>query len=388
MIKVLILCGVFAKANEAEVVENAKKAVEFSANIFQKKLIKGFQEIGVDIKVISAPFIGSYPNASNIRKFQGFREMQTEYTYVPFNNLWGIRNFSRAAALKSKLGPFIQDNCNEKLIIVYSPHTPFLDVAVFAKKQDPRIRICMVVPDLPQYMNLNKKIGWLYRIGKKYDIAKFNRLNRCVDSYVLLTEEMKYPLCVEKRPYIIVEGIVDPERLYADLPKKKVHKGKYIVYTGKMNQKFGVCDLVDTFVGLDDPDYRLILCGSGDAQSYIEEMSKKDTRIVYLGQVTPDEAQKWIMEADVLVNPRPNNEEYTKYSFPSKNIEYLLSGNPVVAYMLDGIPSIYEKCFFVAEEDVKCGLGQAILAALATEEEKKKYKFSIAAEHLKALVNE
>ena len=50
--------------------------------------------------------------------------------------------------------------------------------------------------------------------------------------------------------------------------------------------------------------------------------------------------------ADVLVNPRPNNEEYTKYSFPSKNIEYLMTGKPVVAYMLDGMPAHYKKFLY------------------------------------------
>ena len=54
-------------------------------------------------------------------------------------------------------------------------------------------------------------------------------------------------------------------------------------------------------------------------------------------------AGEWIRRADVLVNPRPNEGEYTKYSFPSKNIEYLLSGNPVVGYMLSGMPEDYRR---------------------------------------------
>ena len=382
----LILCGVFAKENEQEVISNAKRTVEFSANIFQKKLINGFCEIGADFEVISAPFIGSYPNASKMRKFQGFSNEQTEYTYVPFNNLWGIRNFSRATALKAKLNTFIQEECNEKLIVIYSPHTPFLDAAVFAKKQDARIRICMVVPDLPQYMNLNEHVSWIYRIGKKCDIARFNYLNTYVDSYVLLTEAMKEPLRVGLKPYLVVEGLVDSERLHMKLPKKEIRKETYIVYTGKMNRKFGVCDLVDAFADMVDPNYRLILCGSGDAEDYIQACAQKDKRIICFGQVAPDVAQEWIMKADVLVNPRPNNEEYTKYSFPSKNIEYLLSGNPVVAYMLDGMPTIYEKCFFVAEEDMKTGLGEAIIKALMAREEQKKYKFIVAYKHFRLLV--
>ena len=48
-------------------------------------------------------------------------------------------------------------------------------------------------------------------------------------------------------------------------------------------------------------------------------------------------------QATVLVNPRQNNEEFTKYSFPSKTMEYLASGVPVVAYKLDGIPDEYDE---------------------------------------------
>lgn len=54
---VLFLCGVFAKENEAEVIAQAKKSVEFSANQMQLKLIRGLKEV-TDTQVISAPLSG------------------------------------------------------------------------------------------------------------------------------------------------------------------------------------------------------------------------------------------------------------------------------------------------------------------------------------------
>lgn len=60
---VLFLCGVFAKENEVEVIAQAKKSVEFSANQMQLKLIRGLKE-AANTQVISAPFIGHYPNQS------------------------------------------------------------------------------------------------------------------------------------------------------------------------------------------------------------------------------------------------------------------------------------------------------------------------------------
>lgn len=352
--KILMLCGYFAKENEQEVIDNARAAVEFSANIFQKKLIKGFRDINADFEVISAPFIGAYPNASAIRNFKGFSECQNECTYVHFNNIWGIRNFSRAQALKKAVVSFAEDISSEKLILVYSAHTPFLEAAIFAKKKDPHIKVCLYVPDLPEYMNLSANRSKLYDIAKKYDIAVMTKLMKQVDSFVLLTEHMKERIPVGDKPYKVIEGIVTREEI-ADAIERKDEKPKNdglvrVVYTGKMNKRFGVKNLVDAFCAINDPEYRLILCGRGDCEDYIKSKAAEDDRICYLGQVSADEAKSWINKAAVLVNPRPNNEEYTKYSFPSKNIEYLLSGKPVVAYMLDGMPDCYREFLYVAND--------------------------------------
>lgn len=363
--KVLFLCGVFEKENETEILARAKRPIEYSANIFQEKLIRGFEALGVAFDVLSAPFIGSYPNASSWYSFRGFQKTGSAYRYVRFNNVWGFRNYSRARSLKKAIESFALEEDSDKLIVVYSPHTPFLEAAVHAKKKDPNIKICLIVPDLPQYMNLDAEISQIYKFGKKLDIIRFNRLNQQVDSYMLLTEHMKNPLNVGDRPYIVVEGIVDSDVFERNETQKKAlikdPELKYIVYTGKLNEKFGVKKLIEAFRTMPEPSYRLVLCGRGDLDSYIKDMCREDDRIVATGQVTPTEAHEWVLKADVLVNPRENNEEYTKYSFPSKNIEYLASGNPVVAHMLDGMPACYRDFVYVADgRDLTDSIQEAI----------------------------
>ncbi len=364
--KILMLSGVFARENEHEVVKHARAAVEFSANVFQQKLIGGFQMLNEDFQVISAPFVGAFPNASDIFYFRGFADSQSLCRYVPFNNVWGIRNFSRAAALKKAVRSFAKEADPRKLILVYCPHTPFLEAAVYAKKLDPRIKICLYVPDLPQYMNLNANRSRFYDFAKSYDIAVMNRLMKEVDSFVLLTAQMKDLLPVGNKPCAVIEGIVTAEEL-AVRPVQKESDGLIrVVYTGKLSEKFGVRHLVDAFCLLEDPAYRLVLCGRGDCEAYIAEKSASDSRICYLGQVTAMDAKKWTMQADVLVNPRRNDEEYTKYSFPSKNVEYLLSGNPVVAYMLDGMPAAYRDFMTIVADDRTESLRDAIEKARTT----------------------
>lgn len=361
--KVLMLCGVFAKENEQEVVRHARAAVEFSANLFQQKLIDGFRALRCDFSVISAPFVGACPTASDIVHFSGFEDEQDLCSYVTFNNIWGVRNFSRACSLKKAVKPFIEHQDDQKLIVVYCAHTPFIEAAVYAKRKDPRIKICLYVPDLPQYMNLSANRCWLYDFAKTYDIAVMTRLMHKVDSFVLLTEQMKDVLPVGDKPYRVIEGIITRQELTSQAVEKPEDGLVRVVYTGKLNRRFGVKNLVDAFCLLPDPRYRLVLCGRGDCEAYIQEKCKTDSRICYLGQVTADVAKDWIRKADVLVNPRQNDEAYTKYSFPSKNIEYLLSGNPVVAYMLDGVPEEYRKFMSIVPDDGVDSLKDTILAA-------------------------
>ena len=385
--KVLFLCGVFGQSVEEELIGTTKKPIEYSANIFQKKMIAGFRAADLELEIISAPFIGSFPNTTSLRYFHSKKYKDGDYRYVSFNNLWGIRNISRANRLKSAVETFARTEAGEKLIVVYSPHTPFLEAAVHAKKIDPSIRICMVVPDLPQYMNLNARISVVYKVAKKFDIARFNRLNRYVDSYMLLTEEMKNKLAVGRKPYLVVEGIIDNDLCLAKMVEKDVRdaqvRERRIVYTGKTNEKFGVKKLVDAFGLIDSKDYRLIICGTGDSDRYIREKAVMDPRIEIKGQVTPSVASTYVSNADVLVNPRPNDEEYTKYSFPSKNIEYLISGNPVVAYMLDGIPTVYRDFLYIPRDDSTEELKNCILAAAEAQELEIKSRRSDAADYLK-----
>jgi len=54
--------------------------------------------------------------------------------------------------------------------------------------------------------------------------------------------------------------------------------------------------------------------------------------------------------SSLLVNPR-KKQEFTKYSFPSKVLEYMSSGTPMLAYRLDGIPTEYDPFYYQIRED-------------------------------------
>ncbi|MEH7125608.1 glycosyltransferase [Bacillus sp. JJ1773] len=353
--KMLFLGGVFSKEMEEDILTKSKGAVQYAANKLQWNLIDGFLNIeDIDLEVISAPFVGTYPREYNdlIIKKQSFTYKNTvQCEYVSFCNLWGYRSISRKNSLIRQIQEFTSDRSSNKVIIVYSPHTPFLQAAVNAKHKDPSIHICLIVPDLPQFMNLSERKSAIYSILKAIDIKLFKKNAKHVDSFVLLTDHMRDVLKVGNRPYVIIEGVVNTNEPFIGRAENNRETSKTIVYTGTLNKKFGVINLIKAFHAIENNDTVLKICGRGDSEGLIKEYEKKDSRIHFLGQLSNKEAVELQRNATVLVNPRQNNEEFTKYSFPSKNMEYLLSGNPVIAYKLDGIPDQYDDYFFYVEDN-------------------------------------
>lgn len=360
---VLLLCGYFEPKYQEEIVNKTKTWVENAANTFQQRLITGLKEQNINLQVVSAPLIGPWPTAYEDKRFDGFEagESAENIQYVYFNNIWGYRNISRTAVLKKCVKEFIQSSkSKKKAIIVYCPHTPFLESAVYGKHLDESVHIHMVVPDLPQYENLSKKAHPIYDFFKKIDIQRMNKLLAQVDSFMLLTKYMAEKLDVGNRPYIVVEGITDVK----DILFEEKKKGKRVAYAGKLVEAFGAKRMIEAFELIDDSEASLHICGGGELKSYVEEMCKKDSRIHYYGVVSAEKANDILQQADVLVNPRQNDDEYTKYSFPSKNIEYLMTGNAVVAYMLDGIPTEYASFFYVPKSNQTESLAEAMREAM------------------------
>lgn len=360
--RVLFIGGVFDESHYPEIIHKTKKGVEFAANTFQKKLLAGLKANSVSPLVISAPFIGAYPSDYTESIFKGFEHKDNSgYWYCHFLNVFGIRNLSRLRNVKRAIDSFVMDNDEEKYIIVYSPHTPFLQAANYAKKKDSKIKICLVVPDLPQYMNLNQNIPWYYSFLKKWDIKVFMKESKTVDSFVLLTKQMKDKLDIGSRPYIVVEGIASEKPCEQT---EYLSDPKTIVYAGKLNYSFGITTLLEAFSRIPGSNVHLIICGAGEAGRDIEIASREDSRIEYKGLVSPSQALSYMKSATVLVNPRQNNSDYTRYSFPSKIMDYLSTGKPVVSYYLDGMPEYYSSFLYCPEDNTPDALCHQLELAL------------------------
>ena len=179
------------------------------------------------------------------------------------------------------------------------------------------------------------------------------------DGYVLMTEQMNQLINTKKKPYRIIEGMVDCKIKMNSVNVNK-KSTKIILYSGGLYEEYGVKVLIEAFMLLSQKNISLSIYGSGSMVNDIKRFSEIDSRIHYYGVIANDEVVKAQQKATLLVNVRPSDQEYTKYSFPSKNIEYMASGTAVATTILPGIPAEYYDYVYVLDteniEGIRCTL--------------------------------
>ena len=151
-----------------------------------------------------------------------------------------------------------------------------------------------------------------------------------------------------------MEGLVDINMTsYNNLLENK-SAYRILLYAGGLYEEYGVKILIEAFLLLDATDIQLHIYGSGELEKDMLYYMQLDNRIKYFGVVSNQIVVQKETEAILLINPRSSKEEFTNYSFPSKNMEYLVSGTPLVATSLPGIPAIYKDyMYFFTNETVE-----------------------------------
>lgn len=217
-----------------------------------------------------------------------------------------------------------------------------------------------IVTDVPAFRSQNPN---------SFEVKLNTGLMNAFDSYVFLTEAMKEVVTCEDKPYIVIEGQVDIQmgkvsNLLADKQEKKV-----CIYAGGLQRIYGIPYLVQAFLKADIPNAELHIYGSGDYQEELAVLCRQHPSLRYFGVRPNAEVVEEEMKAILLINPRPTTEEYTKYSFPSKNMEYMVSGTPLLTTKLPGMPAEYDEYVYLIDEETVEGLSKSITKVLSKSPE-------------------
>lgn len=217
-----------------------------------------------------------------------------------------------------------------------------------------KVKVVGFAADIPQmYFHQYKgKVTWIQSLLRKL----YSSITTHYDAYIELSSYMDECINPKKRPKIVIEGIVgsSEESIFKIKNKEYAHSNKIILYTGGLYEKYGVKMLVDAVAERKDSSIELWLLGKGELETYIQSVSSPN--IKFFGYCPHEKVIAMQQDADFLINPRFSNEDYTKYSFPSKIMEYLVSGTPIIGTRLKGIPDDYFDYIIPIEEETISGL--------------------------------
>ena len=336
----------------------------YSIQKFHRLLAEGLANNNVQVKVLSA--IPTSP-LSHKRKFwniQTHSENRIDYKIIPFININIIRQiclFIYAFAYTILWGIKAK---NDKRIICDVLNISICLGGLFAAKLI-RVKCTGLVTDMPGLMvGLNNKSltqRLITAINKSY-LSSF-------DSYILLTEYMNPIINTKNKPYIIMEGLVDREMGSRPHTDFKSQTERVIIYAGGLYERYGVKMLLDAFMHTSFKDVRFDIYGDGEMSAIMDEYHKSDSRIHYYGVVPNDTIVEAELKSTLLINPRPTHEEFTKYSFPSKNMEYMVSGTPVLTTKLPGMPKEYYKYVFLFDDETVDGYKKTLTDVLSLSNE-------------------
>lgn len=309
------------------------------AQKFDRLMIKGFLSNGYTINCIS--FL---PQINGI--VDSFEIDAENCHFCIFTNSGQTNHWSILKKSYTKSNAYLQKYKNAVVVCNILNISVALG-AVFAARKNGN-RVIGFITDMPIFMFGKNSI---YKAIDDFIISQ------CTD-LIFLTKQMSYKYGKKNKNYSIIEGLADfsnLEKYWESIIGDQVNtaQSRVLMYAGSLHKCYGIEMLVKAFSRIKKENIELHIYGKGDFEKELIKYTKSNKNIRYFGAVPNEQIVLAEKEADLLINPRTSEGEYTKYSFPSKIIEYMASGTPVLMNMLPGIPDEYrEYCYCFESETV------------------------------------
>lgn len=351
MNNILYISNLCSKKKFKEIFEASIIKPEQASQKFHSLLCKGLATLNNNVYAYTTLPINRFRTKKIWFSSDKEVEGNVQYYYLPMIN---VPIFKHVFNLIITLFAFAKWNCKKKgdktIILDALNLTSSISVLIVSKVF--RTKSVAIITDIPKYSEYDTKkksiseyvFYSLYKLISHFILTRF-------DSYIVLTEHMNRIVNPKNKPYVVIEGMVDSNM--KEVPNKldSKYENKVVIYAGALREKYGVKKLIESFMKLKINDARLWLFGSGELESDIRRFEKIDNRIKYFGTVPNTVVVEEELKATLLVNPRPSKEEFTKYSFPSKNMEYMVSGTPVLTTALPGMPNEYYDYVYIIEDE-------------------------------------
>ena len=330
------------------------------ANVQSREFIKGLREKGVDVTVCC---LIPYKYGESPSKFVRYEAVDSNYKYLSYLNVPIMQEITRFFSAYGISRRWIKASRKEDNVILVALNN-YLPVSVavnLAKKTAVSLTYTQDLTDDLYSGSVLEQMSLVKRILVKPYAKVTKAVAEKYDGFIYVSGKMAEKMNVsDKKPDMVLEGICEPvEKLQVIQDKKNA-----IMYAGSLHKKYGITKILETFSKIDRQDVELWICGKGEMENEVHRFSAKDKRIKYFGFRSHNEVIDLEQQARLLINLRDPKEEYTKYCFPGKMFDYMLSGTPVYTTKVQGIGDDYYQHLYFTNSYCEDDMSKEICAIL------------------------
>ena len=361
------------KTNQTMVSQGYKNAASY---VSQKNLLEGLEATtGIVFDSINAVAVAGYPKqgGTTIKQREYMHANGARDVLVGYVNPLYLNKLFMKHAMVNAVKHWVDARYTggELDVFIYEMRSACLSAAKYIKKKIPRAKVHLIIPDLPCFMDMN--MNGLKRILKRIDFNQMMSQFDFVEDFFPYAETMVDYLGIRDRRWMVMEGSInqkDIEKITSEIDKvgRQKCKKNIVMYSGWVDESFGIDVLVDAMEYLDD-SYELWITGGGPYEASLKQQVTHNSRIKYFGFLpTREELFKLQAQASVMMNIRNPQMEAAHYCFPSKLFEYMLLGVPVLSVKLRGIPEEYKQFLFEFENLDARSIASAIQSVIADKD--------------------
>jgi glycosyltransferase involved in cell wall biosynthesis len=350
-------------------------AASLAGNKFQHGVLNALLAHGIDTSVISLRPVSSYPRSRRLffRGADGALGEGVPYQQIGFINAGPLKTLTAAFASFFAIWRWARQHRGERRVMLfYNAYNPSAWVGIAAAWLT-RSKVIIIVADVRVPGSGGGDPSMLRRIEYQIAVASLRR----VDALISVTRRIAADFAAGV-PVLFLEGGV-PDDMLAPLPTPALPRLRgettvaqtpernpfVVMYAGSLTELAGVPLLLQAFKRLHHPRFCLWIIGGGELESVVRHAAATDPRIQCFGRLSRPDLLATYTAADVLVNPHSTALLTARYVFPSKLLEYLASGRPVITTATPEIAANYGDLCTVLNPEEPQALADAIMRVAA-----------------------
>ncbi len=330
-----------------EEIAQREKGISAAGNRFQQNLVRHLELAGHQVEIcsfVSVPLSVESERVLDAYDCRGEEERKSDIiTGGALNYVLAAERKRRIADIKRFRGVVEQKLSGADAVLCYNVTYAWLWLPSAARKR--KVYSIAVIADYSTARSFRNPLRKTYAKKMGKCIGQFDRV-------VGLSDGIRSVLRVGQE-FIRIQGGIDEAfydnvgRLHENSDRSETGGDIVFMYSGLLSCVTGVNLLLEAVKYLPQQGWKLVLTGRGELEDLVEKAGEKDPRITYLGNLPFEEYCKSLAGADILLNPRNMDLPENQNNFPSKVLDYLATGLPVISTRFAGWEEFQDYFYFV-----------------------------------------